>query len=197
MKPLNKINAFISVSDKRGLVDFANQLKDKFELSIVSTGGTRKHLEQGGFKVTPVRKVIDFPAILNGRVKSLHPKIFGGILADSKNEGHQDDLITHQITAFNLVVINFYPFRKTVQQRKGLSEVIENIDIGGPSAIRSAAKNFQSVIPVCDPNDYQLIAQQLIDQGNLDFDRRKNLAIKAFQLTKDYDQVIINYFQNH
>jgi phosphoribosylaminoimidazolecarboxamide formyltransferase/IMP cyclohydrolase len=197
MKPLNKINAFISVSDKNSLIDFISQLKNKFEINIVSTGGTRKHLEQGGFKVTPVEKVIDFPAILNGRVKSLHPKIFGGILADPEDKKHKKDLKKHNIRPFDLVVINFYPFKKTVQQEKDLNEVIENIDIGGPSAIRAAAKNFQSVIPVCDPNDYQLIAQQLNEQENLNFDQRKNLAVKAFQLTKDYDQAIINYFQNH
>lgn len=195
MNSLDQINAFISVSDKNGLVDFVNQLKKKFEIKIVSTGGTQKKLKKHGIKVAPVKEVINFPAILNGRVKSLHPKIFGGILADPENKDHKEDLKAHNITPFNLVVINFYPFKKTVQQKKGLSEVIENIDIGGPAAIRAAAKNFQSVIPVCDPNDYSFIAEQLVNKGNLTFKQRKDLAIKTFRLTENYDQAIIKYLK--
>ncbi len=195
MKSLENINAFISVSDKKGLVNFVNQLKKNFKVKIVSTGGTQKKLEKGGIKVIPVEKVINFPAILNGRVKSLHPKIFGGILADPENEDHQTDLKDHRINPFNLVVINFYPFKQTVKRKADLEEVIENIDIGGPAAIRAAAKNFQSVIPVCDPNDYSFINQQLADEGNLTFKQRKDLAIKTFQLTEKYDQAIIKYFK--
>ncbi len=197
MQKLNKINLFASVTDKTGLKEFLLKISNNFELAIISTAGTGKFLKENGFQPTLVEEITGYPPILNGRVKSLHPLIYGAILADPANQSHLEDLKKYSIQPFNMVIINLYQFEKTVKKYpNNLDQAVEQIDIGGPAALRAAAKNFTNVIPVCDPNDYPKISRRLNSQGDLNFNQRKKLAAKVFQLTKNYDQLIINYLEN-
>lgn len=195
-KRLKELRVFVSVSNKEGIVDFINQTKELFPTEVIATGGTGRHLTEAGIEVTSVEKLTNFPTVLSGRVKSLHPVIFAAILADQQNPEHMKDLQLLGIEPFNMVVVNFYPFQETVQRRASLKEVIEQIDIGGPAAVRAAAKNFQSIIVVCNPKDYSQIAEALKEQGNLSFDQRKELAENAFELTSQYDQTIKGYLSS-
>ena len=155
-------NAIISVSDKAGLVELAKEL-DEMKINIYSTGGTAKALENVGIPVIKISDYTGFPEILDGRVKSLHPKIHGGILARRDNENHMEQLSDNDIVPFDLVVINLYPFEKVIQKADfTVEEAIENIDIGGPSMLRSSAKNYKFVCVVPDPFYYEDVVNELL-----------------------------------
>jgi len=187
--------ALISVSDKAGLVDFARSLYD-MGVEILSTGGTAKALQQAGIKVTAVSDVTGFPEILDGRVKTLHPKIHGGLLALRKNPEHMEQIKNLGIEPIDLVAINLYPFKETIQ-KPGVTfeEAIENIDIGGPSMLRSAAKNHQDVVVICDPQDYSAVIELLKTGEDVDLSFRRKLALKVFEHTAHYDALISDYLR--
>jgi phosphoribosylaminoimidazolecarboxamide formyltransferase/IMP cyclohydrolase len=186
------VRAIISVSDKSGVVDFARGLKE-LGIEIFSTGGTKKSLEAAGVKIHSISELTGFPEILDGRVKTLHPAVHGGILARRDLPQHLSQLTQNHIELIDMVVVNLYPFVETVTRAEvSLEEALENIDIGGPSMIRSAAKNFPSVLVVVDPGDYDAILQKL-RQGNIDSEYRKRLAQKAFQHVALYDTAIAQY----
>jgi phosphoribosylaminoimidazolecarboxamide formyltransferase / IMP cyclohydrolase len=192
---LKKIKrALVSVSDKTGLVDFAQRLA-RHSIEIVSTGGTAQMLRDAGLEVRDVSDVTGFPEILGGRVKTLHPKVHGGLLAIRDNSDHQRQVEENQIQYIDMVVVNLYPFRETIA-REGVSveEAIENIDIGGPSMIRSAAKNFEDVVVVVDPADYQIIADEMdAGEGRVSRLTRLRLARHAFETTAQYDTAISEF----
>ena len=190
-----KLKVLISVYDKSGLIKFVRQLESFFCLEIISTVGTAKYLIKDGFKVKEVAKITGFPEILSGRVKTLHPKIFGAILADKNQQQHLKELKNYKIKPLDMVVVNLYPFEKTIKN-KGvtLEEAIEQIDIGGVALLRAAAKNFQSIIVVCDPKDYFKALKVLKKDCDLPFKQRKKLAKKVFKLTSAYDALIADYF---
>ena len=182
--------ALVSVSDKSGLIDFLRPLCKK-GLELISTGGTLKFLQESGFKVTDVSQVTKFPEVLDGRVKTLHPNIHMGLLARKELKTHVDQMSEFQVQWFDMVVGNLYPFEKTaLNPNSTFEEQIENIDIGGPSFLRSAAKNFQNVIVVSDPSDYVWVGQKIQDQS-LTLHDRKKLALKVFSLTSYYDAMIV------
>ena len=184
--------ALISVSDKRDLIRFARELTD-LGFEIVSTGGTANALKEAGLAVTPVSDVTGFPEILEGRVKTLHPNIHAGILAKGEQE-HLAQIDRLGIKPFNLVVVNLYPFRETVAKPGvTLEEAIENIDIGGPSMVRAAAKNYGRVAVVVDPNRYEEIIYQLRQKGEISAQTRLELALEAFTHTAMYDMAISRY----
>jgi phosphoribosylaminoimidazolecarboxamide formyltransferase/IMP cyclohydrolase len=186
------MRAIISVSDKSGVVDFARGLKE-LGIEIFSTGGTRKSLEGAGVKIRGISELTGFPEILDGRVKTLHPAVHGGILARRDLPEHLSQLAQNHIEPIDMVVVNLYPFVQTVTRAgASLDEALENIDIGGPSMIRSAAKNFASVLIVVDPGDYDVILQKL-RAGDVDREYRKGLAHKAFQHVALYDTAIAQY----
>ena len=186
------MRAIISVSNKSGVVDFARGLKE-LDIEIFSTGGTKKSLEAAGVKIHSVSELTGFPEILDGRVKTLHPAVHGGILARRDLPQHLSQLRQNGIELIDMVVINLYPFVETVTKAEvSLDEALENIDIGGPSMIRSAAKNFASVLVVVDPGDYAAILRKL-RHGNTDLRYRKQLAQKAFQHVALYDTAIAQY----
>lgn len=185
--------ALISVSDKTGIVEFAKRLSDA-GIEILSTGGTANLLRKSGVKAVDVSEVTGFPECLDGRVKTLHPVIHGGILAIRDNKEHMDTLEKLQITPIDLVVINLYPFKETIQKENvTLEEAIENIDIGGPTMLRSAAKNYQYVSVVTDPEDYNKVLAEIEKSGDTDSETRYHLALKVFQHTSHYDTLIANY----
>jgi phosphoribosylaminoimidazolecarboxamide formyltransferase / IMP cyclohydrolase len=192
---LKKISrALISVSDKRGLVEFARGLAGH-GVEIVSTGGTAKLLRENGIDARDVSDLTGFPEMLDGRVKTLHPKVHGGILGVRSNQEHRAKMREHGIEPIDLVVVNLYPFGQTIQKPEvTMEEVIENIDIGGPAMIRSAAKNHDDVAVVVDPDDYPMVAEEL-DQldGGLTLDLRYRLAVTAFKHTADYDREIARF----
>jgi len=186
------VRAIVSVSDKSGVVDFAQGLKE-LGIEIFSTGGTKKSLEAAGVKIHSISELTGFPEILDGRVKTLHPAVHGGILARRDLPQHLSELTQNRIEPIDMVVVNLYPFVETVTKAEvSLDEALENIDIGGPSMLRSAAKNFPSVLVVVDPGDYDTILQKL-RQGNIDSEYRKRLAQKAFQHVALYDTAIAQY----
>jgi len=186
------MRAIVSVSDKSGVVDFARGLKE-LGIEIFSTGGTKKSLEAAGVKIHSISELTGFPEILDGRVKTLHPAVHGGILARRDLPQHLSELTQNRIEPIDMVVVNLYPFVETVTKAEvSLDEALENIDIGGPSMLRSAAKNFPSVLVVVDPGDYDTILQKL-RQGNIDSEYRKRLAQKAFQHVALYDTAIAQY----
>jgi phosphoribosylaminoimidazolecarboxamide formyltransferase/IMP cyclohydrolase len=186
--------ALISVSDKRGIVDFARGLA-ALGIEILSTGGTAQVLRAAGLPVVPVEAVTGFPEILDGRVKTLHPKIYAGILFRRDDPTHQHAMAAHGLPAIDLVVVNLYPFEQTVA-RPGctLTEAIEQIDIGGPSLLRAAAKNHSEVGVVVDPDDYPSVLAALRAHGSLSGEHRLLLAKKAFRLTARYEGAIADYF---
>jgi phosphoribosylaminoimidazolecarboxamide formyltransferase/IMP cyclohydrolase len=194
---LRKIRrALISVSDKTRIVDFARELK-AFGVEIISTGGTAKALRDAGIEVRDVSDITGLPEMMDGRVKTLHPKIHGGLLGVRDNEEHQAAMRTHDIEAIDMVVINLYPFEQTIA-REGvtLEEAIEHIDIGGPAMIRSAAKNFRDVVVVPDPRHYDFIVHEMKKNvGALSFELRQELAVEAFLSTAAYDGRIHDYLQ--
>jgi phosphoribosylaminoimidazolecarboxamide formyltransferase/IMP cyclohydrolase len=186
------MRAILSVSNKAGIVDFARQLLD-LKVHVYSTGGTKKSLSEAGLKIHGVSDITGFPEILDGRVKTLHPMVHGGILARRDLRKHMDELEKHKISPIDMVVVNLYPFVETVS-RSGvtLEDALENIDIGGPTMIRAAAKNFPHVLVVVDPADYEYILSGLKD-NKIDLSFRKKLAQKAFQHVALYDTAISQY----
>jgi phosphoribosylaminoimidazolecarboxamide formyltransferase / IMP cyclohydrolase len=188
--------ALLSVSDKRGLVDFATALVKQFGYRLLSTGGTAKLLAEKGLPVTEVSQHTGFPEIMEGRVKTLHPKIHGGLLCRRDKADHLAQAATNDIALIDLVVVNLYPFEQTVAKpHVEFEEAIENIDIGGPSMLRSAAKNHESVTVVCDPADYASVIAAFAAPAELGALRRR-LALKVFQRTGAYDTAIAAYLQS-
>lgn len=192
-----KKRAIISVSDKTGITDFAKGL-ESMGYEIVSTGGTAKALTQAGLAVTNISDITGFPECLDGRVKTLHPNVHGGILAMRSNPEHMKQIKELGITPIDIVAINLYPFKETIA-KEGVSfeEAIENIDIGGPTMIRAAAKNWQDVAVIVHPEDYQTVLSELKENGQVSLATKKLLAYKVFEHTANYDALISNYlFKN-
>jgi phosphoribosylaminoimidazolecarboxamide formyltransferase/IMP cyclohydrolase len=186
------MRALLSVSDKRGIVDFARALVD-LGWEIVSTGGTAEALRREGIAVIPIDQVTGFPEIMDGRVKTLHPKVHGGLLARRDNQHDVAALKQHGITPIDLVAVNLYPFRETVAKpQTTFAQAIEQIDIGGPSMLRSAAKNHAAVIVIVDPEDYPSVIEDL-KVGEVGEDKRRALATKVFAHTAAYDAAILGY----
>ncbi len=184
--------ALISVSDKTGLIPFARALREQ-DIALLSTGGTFRALQEADIAVTEVSEYTGFPEMMDGRVKTLHPRIHGGILA--RRDGHAQALRDHDIPPIDLVVVNLYPFEATVAAGKPFEECIENIDIGGPALIRSAAKNHDFVTVVVDPSDYETVMAELVlQQGGATMATRRTLAAKAFARTAAYDAAIAGWF---
>jgi len=186
--------AIISVSDKKGIVDLAREL-NSMGIEIISTGGTAKTLKESGIPVKDVSEYTGSPEMLDGRVKTLHPKIHGGILSRRDNPKDMEEIKMHSIDTIDMVVVNLYPFEKTIS-RPGVSfaEAIENIDIGGPTMLRSASKNFQDVAVIVDPDDYEKIIKEMKSlNGDLSYRTRLELAKKVFRHTSRYDGLIADY----
>src|SRR5688572_26303553 len=181
--------ALISVSDKSELMAFAQTLAE-VGVEIISTGGTAKALREGGLKVTDLSAYTGFPEMLDGRVKTLHPKVHGGLLYVRENAAHQEQAKAHGIQPIDLVVVNLYPFEQTVAKPEVTrEEAIENIDIGGPSMLRSAAKNHESVTVVVDPADYAEVAAQIRKEGNTTLELRRKLDRKSTRLNSSHSQI--------
>lgn len=188
-------NAILSVSDKTNIEDFASKLIEN-DYKIFSTGGTKKALENAGIEVYSVSELTNFPEIMDGRVKTLHPGVHGGILANRSIPEHLTALKEQDIDLIDLVVVNLYPFKETVKKEDVTEdEAIENIDIGGPTMLRAAAKNFKFVTTVVDPADYNEVIER-IASDILDENYRKSLMIKVFKHTNDYDNAIVEFFGN-
>ncbi|MCZ0755938.1 bifunctional phosphoribosylaminoimidazolecarboxamide formyltransferase/IMP cyclohydrolase [Anoxybacillus sp. J5B_2022] len=190
---MNVKRALLSVSNKEGIVSLAKQLVE-LGVEIISTGGTKKALEQEGIPVISISDVTGFPEILDGRVKTLHPMIHGGLLAIRDDEHHLEQLKKHGIQPIDLVVVNLYPFQQTIaKQDVTFAEAIENIDIGGPTMLRAAAKNHQDVTVVVDPADYETVLQELKENGAVSKATKLKLAAKVFRHTAAYDAMIAEY----
>ena len=188
--------ALLSVSDKRGLVDFATALVKQHGYRLLSTGGTAKLLAEKGLPVTEVSQHTGFPEMMEGRVKTLHPFIHGGLLCRRDKPEHMEAARLHGIAMIDLVVVNLYPFEQTVaKQGVHFEEAIENIDIGGPSMLRSASKNHESVTVVCDPDDYTKVLEAFAGPTEQLQSLRRKLALKVFQRTASYDAAIARYFE--
>ena len=187
--------ALISVSDKTGLAEFAAALVAEFKVELVSTGGTARFLRDAGLKVTDVSQVTGFPEMMDGRLKTLHPKIHGGLLALRDNPQHVEAMKAHGIEPIDLLCVNLYPFQETVAKPGvKLEEAIENIDIGGPAMIRSAAKNHQSVLVVTSPKRYEKVLGDLRKHGGASCGKhRLKQAAQAFLDTSTYDSAIASY----
>ncbi len=188
--------ALISVFDKRGIVDFTRKLTT-FGISVISTGGTAKKLTDAQIPHQMVSDLTGFPEMLNGRVKTLHPRIHAGILANRSNKTHLSQLKNQQIAPIDFVICNLYPFEQTIKHDDvSIETVIENIDIGGPTLIRAAAKNYQDVVVVTRPDQYEDIITALTKQNSISADLRKQLAVEAFSHTARYDAIISTYLRN-
>lgn len=188
--------ALISVSDKKGIVKFASALNDA-GIKIISTGGTFSELKKANIDVKDVSSVTSFPEILDGRVKTLHPKIHGGLLNIRSNKDHQKTINEQEIENIDLLIVNLYPFEDTVKNKSDYKTCIENIDIGGPAMIRAAAKNHESVGVIVDPEDYDEIINEINDNDlSLTKETLKRLALKAFARTAAYDSTISNWLSN-
>lgn len=184
--------ALISVYDKTNIVEFANFLISK-GVEIISTGGTYKLLKKEGLPVKEVAEVTGAEEMLDGRVKTLHPIIHGGILAIRENEEHMKTLVQREIETIDLVCVNLYPFFEKLREDLSFEDMIEFIDIGGPTMLRSAAKNFNNVVVVSDISDYQRVMNEIDDKGDVEFATKRNLAAKVFNLTSSYDAAVANY----
>jgi len=188
--------ALISVSNKTGIIQLAESLID-LDYEIISTGGTQKALENEGLNVIGISEITGFKEIMDGRVKTLHPNIFGGLLAVRENEKHMEQLKEQGIELIDLVIVNLYPFKETIaKQNVEWEEAIENIDIGGPSMLRAAAKNYQDVVVIVDPDDYSTVVEKLKENGSVDLESKKRLAAKVFRHTAAYDAYIAQYITN-
>ena len=187
--------ALISVYDKTGIVDFAREL-NKLGIEIIATGGTLKILKKGGIQsVKHVSDVTKFPEILSGRVKTEHPKLIGGILALRDKKEHMNELERLEIKPVDMVVCNLYPFEKIINRGVDLKTALENIDIGGPNMIRAAAKNFENVVVIVNPNRYDRVLQELKKKGDVSTETRVLLAIEAFKKTAIYDSIIYEFLE--
>ncbi|MFE8701310.1 bifunctional phosphoribosylaminoimidazolecarboxamide formyltransferase/IMP cyclohydrolase [Cytobacillus sp. FJAT-54145] len=188
-----KKRALISVSDKNGVAEFAKQISE-LGFEIISTGGTKKMLQENGIPVMGVSDVTGFPEILEGRVKTLNPMIHGGLLAKFSEESHINQLAEHNIDPIQLVCVNLYPFQQTIAKPDvTVEDAIENIDIGGPTMLRASAKNHEYVTVVVDPTDYEVVLEQLKANGNVEKETRRKLAAKVFRHTAAYDAMIAEY----
>src|SRR6266700_411311 len=186
--------ALLSVSDKSGLVEFARALADQ-SIELISTGGTRKALAEAGLGVLDISELTGFPEMMDGRVKTLHPKVHGGLLAIRANADHAAAMDAHGIRPIDLLVVNLYPFEETVAKGADFAACIENIDIGGPAMIRAAAKNHADVTVVVEPQDYALVLAELEQEGGMTtLALRQKLAAKAYARTASYDAAISNWF---
>jgi len=184
--------ALISVYNKVDLGDFSRFLLS-LGVEIVSSGGTAKFLQSEGIEVRPVGEVTGFPEVLDGRVKTLHPVVHAGILARRSRAGDMETLATHSLEPVDWVVVNLYPFREKVLELENEQELLEFIDIGGPTMIRAAAKNFHDVVVVSDPADYGLVMKEYRDCGEVSIDTRRYLAEKVFRLMSAYDLAIADF----
>ncbi len=188
--------ALISVSDKTGIVEFASALAGK-GVEIISTGGTAKALSDAGLKVINISDITGFPECLDGRVKTLHPKVHAGLLAIRSNEEHMNQIKELGVETIDIVVINLYPFKQTILKGNvELEEAIENIDIGGPTMLRAAAKNYQDVAVVVDPTDYEKVLSELNETGDVSVNTKFRLAYKVFEHTSHYDTLIAKYLRD-
>lgn len=188
---MNKITrALISLTDKSGIEGFARDLAE-LGVEILSTGGTAKKIREAGIPVKDVSEFTGFPEMLDGRVKTLHPKVHGGILNQRENAEHQRQCLEHGLKPIDLIAVNLYAFEKTVADPGCLlGDAIENIDIGGPTMLRAAAKNFHDVTVIVDPADYPQVIKEIREQGNTTLKTRFRLAAKVFALTAKYDTAI-------
>ena len=187
--------ALISVYDKTGIVSFAEELS-KLGIEIISTGGTLETLKEGEIRfVKHVSEVTEFPEILEGRVKTEHPKLVGGILALRDKKEHVKDLERHGIEPIDMVVCNLYPFERVTDQGADLKTALENIDIGGPNMIRAAAKNFENVVVIVNPRRYGQILSEYEKNGYVSVETRKVLAVEAFKETARYDSAIFRFLE--
>ena len=187
--------ALISLTDKSGIEDFARSLQD-LGVEILSTGGTAKKMRENGIKVMDVSEFTGFPEMLDGRVKTLHPKVHGGILAQKDNPDHLAQMAAHGLEPIDLIAVNLYAFDKTVAKPGcTLAEAIENIDIGGPTMLRAAAKNYRDVTVLVDPADYPQVIAEIRATGNTTLKTRFRLARKVFALTSRYDTAISNWLE--
>jgi len=193
---MNKVStALISVTDKSGIVEFARSLEG-LGIEILSTGGTARTIRDGGVKVLDISEYTGFPEMMDGRVKTLHPKVHGGLLGRRDNQQDIQMMRIHGIKDINMVVVNLYQFEQTVS-RQGctLEEAVENIDIGGPSMLRSAAKNFRYVTVIVDPSDYPKVLKEITESGQTTLKTRLELAKKVFMHTWQYDRAISDYLE--
>ncbi len=194
MEKHNIKRAILSVSDKKNIIELAKFLVSE-QVEIISTGGTAKVLKDNNINITAIEEFTEFPEILNGRIKTLHPKIHSGILYKREDEEHVRTINKLNLKNIDLVVVNLYPFEETISKEDfTFDEAIENIDIGGPTLIRAAAKNFKDVVVLVDPDDYNLFIDEIKQKGNISKNFRFYLAKKAFSLTAYYDAIIANYF---
>ncbi len=185
--------ALISLTDKAGIEDFARALAD-LGVEILSTGGTAAKIRDNGIAVTDVSEFTGFPEMLDGRVKTLHPLVHGGILNQRENADHQRQCREHGIKPIDIVAVNLYAFGKTVADPNcSLADAIENIDIGGPTLLRASAKNFRDVTVIVDPADYKQVLAEIKETGNTTLKTRFKLAVKVFQLTSAYDTAIADW----
>lgn len=186
----------ISVSDKTGVVELTRELVE-LGYEIISTGGTKKTLNEAGIKTLSISDITNFPEIMDGRVKTLHPSVHGALLCVRDNENHLKALKDNKIDLIDMVVVNLYPFKETLAKEDVThEELIENIDIGGPSMLRSAAKNYKSVTVVVDPKDYERVICELKESGDTQLETRERLAAKVFRHTSAYDTLIAEYLTN-
>jgi len=185
--------ALISLSDKTGLEELVAGLA-RHRVELVSTGGTAARIRELGAEVRDISDLTGFPEMMDGRVKTLHPKVHGGLLAVRGNAEHEASMADHEIAPIDLVIVNLYPFLQTVMSGADRDTIIENIDIGGPSMVRSAAKNHAAVAIVTDPLDYAALLAELDDKGGTTMELRKRLAAKAYALTAAYDSTISQWF---
>ena len=189
--------AIISVSDKTGIVDFAKELKN-LGVEILSTGGTARILKENGINVTEISEYTGFPEIMDGRVKTLHPKIHGGILALRDNPEHMEKIKELGIEPIDMVIVNLYPFEKTIENPEStFDDAIENIDIGGPTMIRASAKNFKFIVVIIDPEDYKKVLEELKVNGDVSYSTRLYLAQKVFERMSQYDNAITKYLKKY
>ena len=189
------MRALVSVSDKAGVVEFCSNLR-RLGWEIIATGGTMKLLRDSGVEVINISDVTGFPEICDGRVKTLHPKVHGGLLARRDDESHLEALRENSIEFIDMVCVNLYPFRQTIAKPEvTMEDAVENIDIGGPSMLRSAAKNFRDVTVVCDPSDYERIIAEIEATGNTTVETRLELSAKAYTHTAEYDACIATYMR--
>ncbi|MBM9613244.1 IMP cyclohydrolase [Desulfobulbus rhabdoformis] len=187
--------ALISLTDKSGCEDFARALAE-LGIEILSTGGTAQKLRSSGLEVKDVSEFTGFPEMLDGRVKTLHPLVHGGILNQRENAEHQKQCAEHGIKPIDIIAVNLYAFSKTVADPNcSLDDAIENIDIGGPTMLRASAKNFEDVTVIVDPADYAVVLEEIRAQGNTTLKTRFRLACKVFELTSAYDTAIIEWLR--
>lgn len=187
-----KKRALISVFDKEGILEFAKFLINR-NVEIISTGGTYKYLKENGISVIEVNEITDFPEMLDGRVKTLHPNIHAGILAIRENEEHMNTLNKKEISTIDYVVVNLYPFFEKVRENLEFDEKVEFIDIGGPTMLRAAAKNFKDVVVISDKNDYKIVMDEMEKNNDVSYKLRKKLAGRVFNLMSAYDAAISNF----